>query len=229
MSDSLPSLLLFARAPIHGQVKTRLVPPLTADAALGLYRAFLEDAARTYRDPEGWDAVLLAEPDAEHPDLSRLFAPPWRRRTQARGDLGVRLVAAFLEAFAGGAPAAVAVGSDHPALPRRCLRDAFARLSSGSGAAVVPAADGGYCAIGLTRTAPVEEVFREVPWSSPSTLAVTRDRIASAGLALAVLESAYDVDRPEDLERLKRDLASRNPAEEDFPAATARVLSELAP
>ena len=228
MSDPLPTLLLFARAPIHGQVKTRLVPPLTAAAALGLYRAFLEDAARIYRPSEAWSATLLAEPDPDHPELVRLFGPPWRRAAQARGGLGTRLATSFRDAFAAGAAAAVAVGSDHPALARRGVREAFARLAAGAGAVVVPAADGGYCAIGLTAGAPVDEVFREVPWSSPETFAVTRERIEGAGLELAVLESAYDVDRPEDLDRLRQDLASRDPAEEDFPAATARALKELA-
>ncbi len=229
MAGPLPSLLLFARAPVPGRVKTRLVPPLTAGAALQLYRAFLEDAARSYRAPEEWNAVLMAEPDAGHPDFARLFEPPWRMRAQAAGDLGQRLTRAFEGEFSTGAPAAVAVGSDHPALARRLVREAFRRLSSGAAAAIVPAVDGGYCAIGLSAKAPVAEVFRDIPWSTALTLDVTRERIRAAGIALAVLETAYDVDRPEDLRRLREDLASRNPSDPDFPTATARALAEIAP
>ena len=226
---TLPSLLLFARAPVHGRVKTRLVPPLTEEGALRLYRAFLEDASRAYLAPGAWDSVLAADPDPEHPEFARLFAPPWRRRGQAAGDLGRRLTAAFQQEFAAGAPAAVAVGSDHPALPRRLMDEAFALLAGSRDAALVPAEDGGYCAIGLCARAPVAEVFREIPWSTPSTLSVTRDRMRAAGLEVSLLETAYDVDRPEDLGRLRRDLARRDPAGADFPRATARVLAEIAP
>src|SRR6266536_2391304 len=80
---ALPSLLLFARTPAAGRVKTRLVPPLSVPEALSLYVAFLEDAARIYACPTRWRAVLEAEPDPEDPVLARLFSPPWSRRRQA--------------------------------------------------------------------------------------------------------------------------------------------------
>jgi rSAM/selenodomain-associated transferase 1 len=225
----LPSLLLFARAPVEGTVKTRLIPPLTAPSALRLYRAFLEDAARVYRAPGLWDAVLEAEPDPDNPELADLFPPPWRREAQAPGDLGSRLAGAFRRAFAAGAPAAVAVGSDHPALPRRRIEEAFTRLSRATSASLIPAEDGGYCAIGLSSGAPVEDIFRDIPWSSPAALAVTRERMRQADLSVAVLEAGYDVDRPQDLDRLRRELATRDAASPDFPTATARALAEILP
>jgi rSAM/selenodomain-associated transferase 1 len=229
MTAPLPALLLFARTPVHGRVKTRLVPPLTQEGALLLYRAFLEDAARAYLAPGAWSAVLAADPDADHPDFVRLFAPPWRRQAQASGDLGERLAAAFEGEFSAGAPAAVAVGSDHPALARRRLEEVFGSLNHGGDAALVPAEDGGYCAIGLSARAPLAEIFREIPWSTASTLAVTRERMIGVGLEVSMLEAAYDVDRPEDLGRLRRDIASRDPNGADYPRATARVLAEIAP
>jgi rSAM/selenodomain-associated transferase 1 len=225
----LPSLLLFARAPVEGTVKTRLVPPLTAPSALRLYRAFLEDAARVYRAPGLWDAVLEAEPDPDNPELVDLFTPPWRREAQTPGDLGSRLAGAFRRAFAAGAPAAVAVGSDHPALPRRSIEEAFTRLSRATSASLIPSEDGGYCAIGLSSGSPIEEIFRDIPWSSPAAFAVTRERMRQANLSVAVLEAGYDVDRPQDLDRLRRELASRDAAAPDFPTATARTLAEILP
>ncbi len=210
-----------------GEVKTRLAPLLTEQGAARLYRAFLEDAARAYLAPGGWDAVLAADPDAEDPVFVELFGAPWRRRTQAPGDLGVRLVSAFEREFSGGAPRVLAVGSDHPALPRRLLEEAFGLLARGHDAVVIPAEDGGYCAIGLTPGASLREVFRDIPWSSSSVLEVTLERIRSVGLRPAVLPSAYDVDRPEDIGRLRRDLAARDPAAPDYPRATARVLESL--
>jgi hypothetical protein len=227
MASTLPSLLLFARAPVEGKVKTRLVPPLTGPGALRLYHAFLEDAARVYRAPGLWNAVLEAAPDPEDADLARLFASPWRREAQSGGDLGARLAHAFQRAFTGGASCAVAVGSDHPALPRRSIEEAFAHLSRGRTASLIPAEDGGYCAIGLSWDAPVGEIFRDIPWSTASAFDATRVRLRQAGISIEVLEAGYDVDRPEDLVRLRRDLSSRDSAAPDFPLSTARVLAEI--
>lgn len=223
----LPSLVLFARVPAPGVVKTRLVPALSEAEAARLYLAFLEDAARTYVAVGAWTPVLAADPDAEDPVLASLFAPPWRRETQSAGDLGDRLTAAFEREFSRGAGSVLTVGSDHPALPRRLLQEAFGRLAEDADAAVVPAEDGGYCAIGLRSIVSAREVFREIPWSSPSVLAVTYDRMRALDLRVATLESGYDVDRPEDIGRLRRDLASRDSSSPDYPQATARALAGL--
>lgn len=228
VAERLPSLLLFARTPAPGRVKTRLVPPLSEREALALYLAFLEDAAAIYAAPALWQAVLEAEPDPDDPALAALFRDPWKRHRQAAGGLGERLAASFEREFSEGAPAAVAVGSDHPALERRLVEEAFHRLAAGAAAAVIPAEDGGYCAIGLRTGTPVREVFSGIAWSSPSVLAATRERLAALGLAAAILEPAYDVDRPEDLARLKRDLERRDPAGRDYPRATALTLRTLA-
>jgi len=227
VQDLRRSLVLFARAPEAGQVKTRLAPVLTEEGAARLYRAFLEDAARAYLAPESWSSILAAEPDPEHPFLSSLFRPPWRREAQAGGDLGARLTAAFESEFSRGAQSVLAVGSDHPALARRRLQKAFEALHDGAGAAVIPAADGGYCAIGLSARAVPAEIFRDIPWSSGEVLASTLRRCAGARVSVAVLEPAYDVDRPEDIERLRRDLALRGPESEDYPRATALALRQL--
>jgi rSAM/selenodomain-associated transferase 1 len=222
-----PSLLLFARTPERGKVKTRLVPPLSEPEALDLYRAFLEDAAGICEAAGRWRSVLLAEPDPEEATLTALFPAPWTRCRQAAGDLGERLAAAFETEFFRGAPAAVAVGSDHPALRREEIEEAFRRLAHGDEAVVIPADDGGYCAIGLAARVPVRDVFEGIPWSSSGVLRATRDRFAARGIRASFLEPAYDVDRPEDLLRLRRDLARRDPAGEDYPRATARVLRGL--
>jgi rSAM/selenodomain-associated transferase 1 len=227
VADCLPGLLLFARTPERGKVKTRLVPPLSEPEALDLYRAFLEDASVIYGAPGRWRSVLLAEPDPDEATLAALFPPPWTRRRQAPGDLGERLAIAFEGEFSRGAPAAVAVGSDHPALRRGQIEEAFRRLSLGDAAAVIPADDGGYCAIGLSARVCVRDVFADIPWSSSRVLSATRERFAARGIQASFLESAYDVDRPEDLERLRSDLARRDPEGGDYPRATARLLEEL--
>jgi rSAM/selenodomain-associated transferase 1 len=223
----LPSLLLFARAPEPGRVKTRLAGRLTEAGAADLYHAFLADAARVYLNPRKWSCVLCAEPDPPGPRLEALFPGPWVREAQAPGNLGDRLRAAFRSAFARGAPAAVAIGSDHPTLPLERLEDVFDALARGTDAAIVPAEDGGYCAIGLAAVAPVEAVFRDIAWSTDAVLRETVERLECAGVGYRLLPPGYDVDRPEDLDRLRRDLAERDPASEDYPTATARMLGAL--
>lgn len=228
MGPPRPTLVLFARAPVAGIVKTRLAGRLAPEGAARLYEAFLEDAARVYVSP-GWNSVLYADPDPDDPALALLFGPPWRREAQARGDLGVRLAVAFRAENARGAPVVAAVGSDHPALPRRRLDELFRAVGEGRGrdAAVVPALDGGYCAIALsTRIAP-DAAFRDIPWSSPGTLHATLDRLRAEGVSVALLDPASDVDRPEDLDRLAEELAARDPSEDDFPRATATALAAL--
>lgn len=226
MARPLPTLILFARAPVVGRVKTRLAARIGGAAALRLYRAFLEDASRIYGSGP-WEPVLAADPDPDDDSLAVLFPPPWRREAQGGGDLGARLTEGFRREFARGAPAAVAVGSDHPALGRAPISEALARVADGSAAAAVPAEDGGYCAIAFAAGAPFEEAFREIPWSTPAVLARTAERLAGRGAAFSVLGHSYDVDRAEDLDRLRADIASRDVASVDFPRETARVLSGL--
>ena len=223
-----PALILFARRPLPGQVKTRLVPRLGAEGAAALYRAFLEDAGRVYLRPVLWTSVLCADPDPAGSLFDPWFPEPWERTAQAPGDLGLRLCAAFEEAFHAGAPYAVAVGSDHPTLPLESLVDAFSLLASGVGSVLLPAQDGGYCAIGLAAGAPLPKIFGGVPWSTDAVLAETVARLERAGVRHRLLSPAYDVDRPEDLDRLRRDLDERDPDAGDFPRATAAAMKALA-
>ena len=224
----LPSLILFARSPRLGAVKTRLSPPLSPRQVLALYAAFLEDAAGAYGSSAEWVPVLAAEPDAGDPALARIFTPPWRRERQAPGDLGVKLSAAFASEFACGAPSVLAVGSDHPALSSGRIRETFHAVAGGADAAVVPAEDGGYCAIALSRRVDPGAVFRGVSWSTPRALAETVSNLAAGGWTVRTLAPSYDVDRPDDLNRLRADLEGRDAAAPDFPAATARALRKLA-
>jgi glycosyltransferase A (GT-A) superfamily protein (DUF2064 family) len=107
------------------------------------------------------------------------------------------------------------------------LNAALAALAGGCDAAIIPADDGGYCAIALSRRLEPAEIFADVPWSSASVLEVTRERLREAAVDVTLLPAHYDVDRPEDVGRLARDLARRNPSDDDFPRATARALLRL--
>jgi rSAM/selenodomain-associated transferase 1 len=228
VAQQRPALVLFARAPVAGAVKTRLAAFLGSDGAAQLYRAFLEDAARLYAGGR-WRPVLYADGDPGDRELADLFGPPWRRETQSSGDLGRRLAEAFRAERARGAKDIVAVGSDHPALARSALSELLEAVARGEDAAVIPAQDGGYCAIALGERADPEAIFESIPWSSAATLEATLRRIRALALSAAVLDPSYDVDRPEDLALLRDDLAGRDPMADDFPRATAAALARIAP
>ena len=227
MPESSRTLILFGRAPIPGKVKTRLAGVLAPEGAARLYRAFLEDAARVYAG-SAWSSVLYADPDPDEASLAAIFGVPWRREAQAGAGLGDRLAAAFEGERSRGGSAVLAVGSDHPALPRRSLEELFRAVEEGEDVALVPAQDGGYCAIALSLRAAPSALFRDVPWSSERTLEVTLARAREEGLRAVLLTPAYDVDRPEDLQTLARDLARRDPSDDDYPHATAKALAGFA-
>ncbi len=181
------AVALFAKAPVAGRVKTRLIPALGAEGACALYRAMVDDTLDSLAGTSCAVEIWFA-------------GERWSRRglpafAQRGGDLGQRMRGAFA-AMLRRSDAALIVGADVPTLPRRCLRAALAHLERGD-AVLGPAADGGYYLIG-SREVPR---FEAVRWSTSHALADTR-RTVNARL----LEPWYDVDRPEDLRLLRAHL-----------------------
>lgn len=204
-------LLLFARRPRLGKVKTRLCPPLDPEQALSLYRAFLTDqidllrrCSADYRAEIWWDGPRDEPLDGF--DLDGIA-----QREQTDGDLGTRLVHAC-----GGEPGPIVViGSDSPTLGRNAIDRAFASLSELRPLVLMPAMDGGYVLIGLWRNNP--EVFHDIPWGGPDVAEATLERARDCGLRVEVLPQGYDVDDASGLRRLEADLshpevAARAPA-----------------
>lgn len=228
------AFLLFAKEPEPGRVKTRLVPPLTPLQAARLYEAFLDDLLGKLGRFGELDTLLLTDPaPANAPRLGELAA---RRRVPMRAqqgtDLGARLHHAFAHAAAEGRPFSIAVGGDHPTLPRASLAAMIAHLDpAGTGldrdarAALLPSDDGGYCAIGLRR--PCAETFDAIPWSTPAVLGETLKAFDRKGIAPLLLPAWYDVDTGEDLARLGDEIAGAEPGAADFPHASAGVLRSL--
>ena len=196
-------LILFAKAPVPGRVKTRLCPPLSPEQAAGLYVAFARDSFELLDGVEKASVEIAYEP-------SRLFTDPaWISRRarwfpQKGRDLGARMAHAFERAFAAGASRVVIVGSDSPGLPARRFGEAFASLKSRD-CVLGPSRDGGYYLIGLRRACPA--LFRGIRWSTDEVFAKTVALARAQGLTLRRLPSFGDVDRPEDLPVLRRTLA----------------------
>lgn len=192
-----PTLLVIAKAPVPGRVKTRLTPPCTPEQAAGLARAALVDTLETLGTvPAGRRLLVL---DGEPGDW---LPPGWQVLPQGGGGLDERLAEAFAHAarLAPGAPALL-VGMDTPQVGAAVLAEPLAPAHrAGVDAWYGPAADGGFWALGLAR--PTAELARRllvgVPMSTPGTGAALLGRLAAAGLAVHRLPEVTDVDTVED-------------------------------
>jgi uncharacterized protein len=200
-------LLIFARRPVPGRVKTRLCPPCSPEQAAAVYDACLRDViAAAARARAAVEVRYDAEPGAA--DYFAAEYPLLRRSAQAAGDLGERMADAFDGAFAAGARRVVLIGSDSPTLPDGVHGAAFQHLEDGD-AVLGPTTDGGYYLVGIAAGAwpRASRLFEQVPWSTPDVYTVTLERAAAVGLALRVLPGWYDIDVAGDLRRAASDAA----------------------
>ena len=201
-ADTVCPVMVFAKAP--GEAKTRLIPALGAAGAAALHRGLVMHCLRAARDSRLGPVELWCAPDTSDPFFRecerRLGISLW---AQGEGDLGARMQRAFESALVHAARA-ILIGSDIPALSAQYLRDAERALAGGDDVVIGPAEDGGYVLVGLSHCDP--ELFRGIPWGGPKVLPETRRRIAALGWRLSELPALWDVDRPEDLERLPQEM-----------------------
>jgi rSAM/selenodomain-associated transferase 1 len=195
-----PALVVFAKAPIPGRVKTRLAPRVGAAAAAELQSALLRDTADIVLDATGRrrppPAVWCAAAErGDEPVLRSLLPAGFGMIAQGPGDLGER-IARVLGAVHGGRIPVLALGADCPDLTTELLDRALEALAR-TGAALGPAADGGYWAIGLARFDAA--LFADMPWSTADLARRTRLRFAERGTAFEELPELRDLDRYDDL------------------------------
>lgn len=180
-----PAVGLFAKPAVPGQVKTRLIPPLTPPQAATLYAAFLADVATTLATGNAWDWVVFStDPQAQRATWPDPAPRPSAWYRQEGPDLGARMDHALTRLLEEGRPAALLVGSDHPTLDPAILTRGVVSLEQAE-VVLGPSTDGGYYLVGTTRPQP--ELFRDMPWSSPEVLGRTLSRIRGLGLRLADL------------------------------------------
>jgi rSAM/selenodomain-associated transferase 1 len=210
---SSPALVVFAKVPAPGAVKTRLSPPLTAEQAAHLYAAFLGDALEGWSRGAGFGlpvrpAVrLYVAPEGGEP--AGLAPPAVSVHTQRGETLGQRMLQAAVETFAAGHDRVVLIGSDHPTLPDEFIGQAFLELDEPLTVVVGPSDDGGYYLIGMNEVIP--SLFEGLSYSHPGVLREALERAVEAGVGLVVLPAWFDVDTPESLERLKTERAAGVP------------------
>ena len=183
-ADTRTKVIVFARAPRAGAVKTRLIPLLGAQGAARLHARLLRHALRTARGARlGAVELWTAE------------------RRQRGGDLGERMLHAFAHGLRR-TKRVILIGSDCPVLRPRDLRQAARWLAGGADAVFAPAEDGGYALVALRRVSP--RLFQGLEWGGAQVMAQTRVRLAALGWRWRELSVVWDVDRPQDYRRLER-------------------------
>lgn len=192
-------ILVFAKAPVSGRVKTRLIPALGAAGAAGLARRLLDHTLAEALAAGCGTVELCASPDFSAPDWAGVPLPPGvAASAQGDGDLGARLARAARRHLAQGARVLL-IGADCPALTAVRLRAAAAALADHE-AALYPALDGGYTLLGLRADHP--SLFTAIPWSTAQVAAVTRARMQALGWRVWVGDALPDIDTPADLLQL---------------------------
>lgn len=189
-------ILVFAKAPVPGTVKTRLEPLLGADGAALLYSSLVMTCLDMLTESRLCPVELWCAPDSRHPffqQCQQRFQVPLKQ--QSSGDLGDRMAGA-LDATLAETSAAVLVGTDCPGMTISDLDEALEMLAREKQVVLGPALDGGYYLVGMRRPQPF--MFSQVPWSTPDVFNITRDRLDRAGISWHSLPVRRDLDRPED-------------------------------
>jgi rSAM/selenodomain-associated transferase 1 len=199
-------LVVFARAPVLGAVKTRLVPPLSNEQALALHRALVEDTLERLTRVGGntlerW--LCVSEPLTGQDALE--IPPVWTLALQNGDDLGSRMESAFRDVLQEEPGRMLLLGSDSPTLPLEYVGQAFKALVDRE-VVLGPAEDGGYYLVGCSTFVP--ELFRGIDWGTDRVLSQSKEALSQANRKFTLLPAWYDVDSQEDLVRLRSELKS---------------------
>jgi rSAM/selenodomain-associated transferase 1 len=229
MTAARCAIAIMAKAPRQGEVKTRLVPPLSAKEAAALGAAFIRDAADNIlaaAEIAPIEGYVAYSPPGSAESFAALLPAAIRLLPSRRIGLGDSLLDAATELLAADYGAVCLVNADSPTLPTGLLVEAVRALASpGDRIVLGPAADGGYYLIGLKR--PHRRLFEDIAWSTERVLRQTLERVAEIGLETMTLPEWYDVDDVASLRQLHNELNSPDRVGYAAPH-TAAVLRRLA-
>jgi rSAM/selenodomain-associated transferase 1 len=190
-------IMVFCKAPIPGQVKTRLIPYLTGEEAAQLHCELTEKTLQIATQNRLCEVSVWCSPSIEHPFFTMLDQSyAIERYLQQGADLGERMHQAFgqvLTRFS----SAIIIGCDCPSLSSDDLEQALSQLTQGKSCVLVPAEDGGYVLIGLNQ--PQAALFDNMPWGTDKVLELTRVRLQSLKLDYHELDTQWDLDTVPDL------------------------------
>ncbi len=201
-------LVLFARQPIPGQVKTRLAATWGAERAAALYECFLLDQFERFTSEADCRVIGYSPATSEAHHWFTEAAGHWQLWPQPETDLGGRMAACFEHWCAAPDDRLLLIGSDSPNLPSRSFDLAFSLLET-SDVVLGPSADGGYWLVGARGSAPqARDIFTQVNWSTPEVFHQTVERITSLRLSLSLLPLWFDVDTEDEVSTLRGLLAA---------------------
>ena len=221
------ALALMTKAPRAGQVKTRLVPPLTNEEAAQLNRCFLQDTgaaisvccsdlAASSPGRPSVRGVAVYTPVGSEPDYTHILPADFSLLPQRGKGFGERLYLAAVDLFKCGFAAVCLIDSDSPTVPAEDFAQAVELLSlPGDRIVLGPCDDGGYYLIGLKRLH--REVFERIDWSTERVFEQTRQRATQIGVRVHELARGFDVDDRATLHRLCDELLSENARDSGAP------------
>lgn len=192
---SLRTLIIFARAPELGCVKTRIAAELGSNVALAIYREIGLAIVQIAREVDDCEIVVQYTPGGSEAILAAWLGLDLVLHAQSDGDLGQRMCAAISDAVQHGARRVVVVGTDCPGVDAELLESAFDALGTVD-VVLGPATDGGYYLIGVTQPQPA--LFDGIPWSSSETFNATLVAASAAGLSVSLLDPRSDIDTAAD-------------------------------
>lgn len=225
--DNLCALAVMTKAPRAGQVKTRLVPPLTHQEAAELNACFLRDTATVIQQACGDNAIGVAvyTPVGSETDYVGILPGEFQLLLQRAGGFGERLAFAVDDLLRCGFSSVCLIDSDSPTVPSEVYQQAVTILTKGGDRAVLgPSDDGGYYLIGLKQQH--REIFEEIDWSTERVFDQTRKCAEALSLEVALLPTSYDIDDASTLRRLCDELLSGQ-ADPQLASATRKYLAEL--
>ncbi len=205
MALSKHLLIMFAKAPVPGRVKTRLQPPLSAQEAAALHASFLYDQAqRLLLDPrQRWEGWISAAHDLNHPVFVELAQKGVTLVDQPGDSLGDRMACAIERGLEAGFDTVSLIGSDSPTLPGDLIERALGLLQNHD-VSFIPSFDGGFVFVGARRALP--GLRESIAWSQDTTLVETLEVLQSHNLLAACTGFWYDVDQASDVLLLARHL-----------------------
>ncbi len=226
LSKRVCALGVMAKAPLAGEVKTRLVPPLTEEEAAELNVCFLRDMAANIAgvsEPHAASGLVVYTPIGSESAFDGILPEGFKLLGQRGTSLGERLYNATDDLLRKGYGAACLINSDSPTLPKSILIRAIQLLASDGDRVVLGAAeDGGYYLIGLKHAH--RNLFNGIEWSTANVLTRTRQRAAEIDLPVEMLPPWYDVDDAETLNRLCEDLFFSESLNGSYPAPHTRAF-----
>jgi rSAM/selenodomain-associated transferase 1 len=192
-------ILLFAKAPLEGEVNTRLIPDIGVQAATKLQYDLIHRRLKMLDKADLCDVRLMCSPD-----VNDAFFQECQRQyhvtlhAQSEGDIGDRMLYG-IKAASQHYQYCIVIGTDAPALAADEIQQAIEKLKQGISVVLVPAEDGGYVLIGMQQV--YEALFKDINWGSEQVMAQTRSRLADENIIYSELTTCWDIDRVEDYRR----------------------------